>query len=892
MLSERIGSFVNPVKFQSKLAKALLSALVLPFLLVATSTQVAEAVDQTISVVAPGSVALQTASQTITISGASLQQTGMTTSQEYFMGITLKNPATSASLTLVTTTGLTPSFGYTSSNFTNFTTVTFTGTQADINAALATLQVATGNGSTTSQIEITATVNVAGLAYNSPTGHFYKGVTQSGITYAAANTAARASTYQGQQGYLATVTSSQEQDFVNSKVNAQNIWIGGTDLGLEGVWKWDPNGGSPEAGLAFWRASCTTSTTSSTCATATTYSASGGSVVTTDGLNYANWCVSEPNNADSGRSGEHHLLTKWNSGTCWNDYNGANTSGIGGYVIEYGTNSTGGGFTGFSTAIIMSETQFASSPSTPETPTVTAGDGRVRITVRPTFTGGGIETTTVTASPGGATCEVIGGNGFCDITGLTNGTDYTFTTVSRNSTNTSAASPVSAIATPFPALAIATPTTGLTGILGSPYSLTVSATGGIGSKTYAVIGTLPPGLSFNTSTGVISGTPTTVGSYSIQVRVTDADSTVATTSSFTIQITNPASAVIAYRIDWETNSGTGYMNPQYAYAESTVALGANLYKKDGYTFAGWNTKADGTGTQYADKGSFKIDSTDVRLYAQWKLITTKPTITWTTPAAIVEGTALSATQLNALASVPGTYTYSPATAATLAVGKHTLKVTFVPTDPKFETIETTVEIEVLAKPKLTWTTPAAIVEGTALSATQFNAVASVPGTYSYSPALGATLPAGKNTLKVTFTPTDTRLPALTAEVSIDVSAKPVVVPPTPVEPPATVVTNKQKVYFAMSSFVLDAKAKADLRSLAKKALAAGSNFTVTVVGFTQPTAKDPNFKTLANNRAKAAANFLRSLGVKGSYSIDGVGQASRNVPSSRYAEVTVVVKSK
>ena len=96
----------------------------------------------------------------------------------------------------------------------------------------------------------------------------------------------------------------------------------------------------------------------------------------------------------------------------------------------------------------------------------------------------------------------------------------------------------------------------------------------------------------------------------------------------------------------------------------------------------------------------------------------------------------------------------------------------------------------------------------------------------------------------------------------------------------------------MSSFKLDGKAKADLRALAKKALRAGSNFTVTVVGFTQPTVKDPNFKALANNRAKAAANFLRSLGVKGSYSINGVGQAPRNVPSSRYAEVTIVVKSK
>jgi outer membrane protein OmpA-like peptidoglycan-associated protein len=177
------------------------------------------------------------------------------------------------------------------------------------------------------------------------------------------------------------------------------------------------------------------------------------------------------------------------------------------------------------------------------------------------------------------------------------------------------------------------------------------------------------------------------------------------------------------------------------------------------------------------------------LHAQWKLVQTKPTITWATPVAIQEGTALSATQLNAVASVPGTYTYSPATAALLPVGKHTLKVTFVPTDPKFETIETTVEIEVLAKAKITWATPAAIVEGTPLSGTQLNALGSVPGSYSYAPALGATLPVGKNTLKVTFTPTDTRLSAVTAEVTLDVTAKPAVIPGAPVSPSYTVTGN-------------------------------------------------------------------------------------------------------
>jgi len=238
-------------------------------------------------------------------------------------------------------------------------------------------------------------------------------------------------------------------------------------------------------------------------------------------------------------------------------------------------------------------------------------------------------------------------------------------------------------------------------------------------------------------------------------------------------------AIPAYKIDWGTNTGVGYMNPQYAYEGSIVALYPNLYKKEGYTFAGWNTKADGTGTTYADGGNFKGVALDITLYAQWKLIQTKPTITWAVPISIQQGTALSATQLNAVASVPGTYTYSPAAAATLAVGKHTLKVTFVPTDAKYETIETTVEIEVLAKPTLTWTNPASISEGTALAATQLNAVASVPGTYAYSPAAATVLSAGKQALKVTFTPTDTRLSPVSAEVSIEVTP---VIPDAPGSP--------------------------------------------------------------------------------------------------------------
>ena len=57
-----------------------------------------------------------------------------------------------------------------------------------------------------------------------------------------------------------------------------------------------------------------------------------------------------------------------------------------------------------------------------------------------------------------------------------------------------------------------------------------------------------------------------------------------------------------------------------------------------------------------------------------------PVLTWPAPAAITQGTALGATQLNATANVPGTFVYSPAAGTVLPVGTHTLRVTFTPTD--------------------------------------------------------------------------------------------------------------------------------------------------------------------------------------------------------------------
>jgi hypothetical protein len=73
-----------------------------------------------------------------------------------------------------------------------------------------------------------------------------------------------------------------------------------------------------------------------------------------------------------------------------------------------------------------------------------------------------------------------------------------------------------------------------------------------------------------------------------------------------------------------------------------------------------------------------------------------PSITWATPTAITDGTALGSAQLDATASVPGTFVYNPAAGTLPAVGTDTLSVTFTPTDAVDFTMATaTVKLTVI-----------------------------------------------------------------------------------------------------------------------------------------------------------------------------------------------------
>ena len=87
-----------------------------------------------------------------------------------------------------------------------------------------------------------------------------------------------------------------------------------------------------------------------------------------------------------------------------------------------------------------------------------------------------------------------------------------------------------------------TPTSLSDGTAGTTYSQTFTQSGGNGTIAWSATGTLPPGLTLDASSGVLSGTPTATGTFTFTVTATDANNC-AGSRSYTLTVNCPTIAI-------------------------------------------------------------------------------------------------------------------------------------------------------------------------------------------------------------------------------------------------------------------------------------------------------------------------------------------------------------
>ena len=152
------------------------------------------------------------------------------------------------------------------------------------------------------------------------------------------------------------------------------------------------------------------------------------------------------------------------------------------------------------------------------------------------------------------------------------------------------------------------------------FTITYDANGGSGAPASSVATT--------DSTATVSATVPVRTGYTFlgwNTAANGSGTSRASSSTFTMPAANvtfyaqwaPQTFVVAYN----ANGGSGAPANQPGVVDTTVTVSNTVPARTGYTFAGWNTAADGSGTAYTGGGTFTMPANNVTLYAQWTAIT-------------------------------------------------------------------------------------------------------------------------------------------------------------------------------------------------------------------------------------------------------------------------------